>query len=64
MGFPTAPLSPCPRSGRFMPDKHINRLKAEIELVLATLPEHMKELDGITPALPELGVKTPCRVAA
>lgn len=42
----------------FMPDKHINRLKEEIELVLATLPEHMKELDGITPALPELGVKT------
>lgn len=42
----------------YMPDKHINRLKEEIELVLATLPEHVQELDGITPALPELGVKT------
>lgn len=42
----------------FMPDKHTNRLKEEIELVVATLPELVQELDGITPALPELGVKT------
>lgn len=42
----------------FMPDKHISRLKEEIELVLATLPEHEQERGGITLALPGLGVRT------